>query len=156
MAKKKEYVKRLGREGADDGWHFLTGGEESIKALAAAVGFRYAYDAETDLFIHASGIMVATPGGELARYIYGVEYPPRDLRLALVEASEGRIGTITDQVLLFCYHYDPVTGKYSVAALSLIRMGGIITLAIIAGFVVRMLRKDAAARRSPHDVGAGT
>ncbi len=147
VAKKKEYVKRLGRPAAETSWHFLTGDEENIKKLAAAVGFRYAYDPKTDLFIHAAGIMVATPDGRLARYLYGVEYAPRDLRLSLVEASEGRLGTLSDQVLLFCYQYDPHSGTYSVAALSLVRGGGILTVVLIAGFVTLMLRREKAARR---------
>ncbi len=122
LGKQKQYVKRYGRGPA--GWHFLTGDEAQIKTLANAVGFRYSYDPSTKQFAHASAIMVVTPQGKLSRYLYGVDYPARDMRLALVEASENRIGTPVDQILLFCYHYDPVTGKYGAAALGLMRFAG--------------------------------
>ena len=106
------YLRRYGRPDTANGWHFLTGDEANIKALTDAVGFHYKYDAATDQFAHASGIMILTPDGRLSHYFYGVEYAPRDVRLGLVEASQNKIGSPVDQILLFCYHYDPATGKY--------------------------------------------
>jgi protein SCO1 len=127
-AKKESYLNRYGRSGAAGGWHFLTGHEESIQALTRAVGFRYAFDSQTRQYAHASGIMLLTPQGRVSRYFYGIEYSPRDLRLGLVEASAGKIGNVTDQLLLFCYHYDPREGKYSAIILNFIRLGGALTL----------------------------
>jgi protein SCO1 len=111
-AKKANYVEKYKRKGAAEGWHFLTGQEDAIKQLADTAGFHYKYDPITKQFAHASGIMVLTPEGKIARYFYGIEYKPRDFRLGLVEASQNKIGTLADQVLLFCFHYDPMTGKY--------------------------------------------
>jgi protein SCO1 len=141
-AKKQAYVQRYGRTGAADGWHFLTGDEASIRELTDAVGFRYAYDARTGEYAHASGIMVATPEGRLARYFYGVDYPSRDVRLGLIEASQNRIGNPVDQVLLYCFEYDPTTGGYGLVILRLIRLGGIVTVALLGSFVIVMLRRD--------------
>jgi len=140
LGKQKQYVKRYGRGPA--GWHFLTGAEAQIKTLANAVGFRYSYDPSTKQFAHASAITVVTPQGRLSRYLYGVDYPARDMRLALVEASENRIGTPVDQILLFCYHYDPVTGKYGAAALGLMRFAGITFVLILSTFLIIMWRRD--------------
>jgi protein SCO1/2 len=140
LEKQKQYVKRYGHGAA--GWHFLTGDESQIKSLAGAVGFRYAYDPKTKLFAHASAIMMLTPQGRLSRYLYGVDYAARDMRLALVEASENRIGTPVDQILLFCYHYDPVTGKYGAAALSLMRFAGVAFVLILSTFLIIMWRRD--------------
>lgn len=142
QAKKKAYLQEYGRPDAEAGWHFLTGSEESIRRLTDAVGFRYSYDPEIDQYAHASGIMVLTPEGRLARYFYGIEYSTRDLRLALVEASENRIGNPVDQFLLFCFHYDPTTGKYSAYALNLIRLGGIITVLGLSIFIIAMKKKE--------------
>ncbi len=111
-AKKKTYVERYGRPGAEQGWHFLTGEQSSIDRLTEAVGFHYTYDARNDQFAHASGIMILTPEGKLARYFYDIKYSSRDVRLGLVEASQGKIATPTDRVLLYCFHYDPIEGKY--------------------------------------------
>lgn len=141
--KRAEYLDIYRREGAESGWHFLTGEEEQIRALAESVGFRYAYDPETDEYAHASGIMVLTPGGVVARYFYGVEYSPRDLRLGLIEASESRIGSPVDQVLLFCYHYDPLTGKYSFTIMNILRVAGALTLLGIVTLIVTLLRREA-------------
>jgi protein SCO1/2 len=138
-AKKQLYVNYLPekrRAAATNGWHFLTGDEANIKALAAAVGFRYHWDEATNQFAHASGIMVLTPEGKLAQYYYGIEYSPRDLRLGLVEASANRIGTPVDQLLLYCYHYDPATGTYGAAVLNMVRLGGVLT---IVGIVILLL-----------------
>jgi protein SCO1 len=129
--KKEMYVGMYGRPGAAQGWHFLTGDEPQIKQLADAVGFRYAYDPDTKQFAHASAIMLLTPEGKISRYFYGIQYPTRDLRLGLVEASEGKIGTPVDQVLLFCYHYDPATGKYGLLISHVIQAGGALTVLII-------------------------
>jgi protein SCO1/2 len=136
-AKKATYVEHYGRPGADLGWHFLTGEQASIDQLTQAAGFRYHYDARTDQFAHASGIMVLTPQGRIARYFYGITYPPRDLRLGLVEASAGRIGSPVDQVLLLCYHYDPATGTYAAAAMRFVRLGGVVTVAALGIFLWR-------------------
>jgi protein SCO1 len=130
-AKQAMYTGMYGRPGAAEGWHFLTGDEPEIKHLAQAVGFRYAYDAESKQFAHASVIMMLTPEGRLSRYFYGIEYPQRDVRLGLVEASQGKIGSAIDQVLLFCYHYDPHTGKYGLLISRVIQLAGVLT--VLAG-----------------------
>jgi protein SCO1/2 len=139
------------------GWHFLTGDQASIDALARAIGFRYAYDAQSGEYAHASGFVVATPQGQLSRYLFGVEYITRDLRLALVEASRGRVGNLIDQVLLLCYHYDPATGRYGFAIVSAVRAAGILTVALIVGFVVRSLLRERSLRtRAAHAHGGGS
>lgn len=125
---------------AASGWHFLTGDKSQIDAVAEAVGFRYAFDERTNQFAHASGVMVATPEGKLSRYFYGIDYAPRDLRLALVESSAGKIGNAVDQIILYCYHYDPTTGKYGFRIMSAMRIGGIMTvLGVIA--LIMILRR---------------
>jgi protein SCO1/2 len=150
--KKANYVAEYGRAGAETAWHFLTGDEPSIQALTSAVGFRYRYDPKSDQYAHAAGIMVLTPGGQISRYLFGIEYAPKDIRLALVEASAGKIGSFVDQVLLFCYHYDPETGTYGAAAINGIRAGGVLTLVGIGLFMFLSWRRDQRARRG----GAGT
>ena len=137
-AKKKNYLARYGRDGAAAGWHFLTGEQESIKPLADAVGFHYTYDPVSDQYAHASGIMVLTPQGKIARYLYGISYSPRDVRLALVEASQEKIGSPVDAVLLYCFHYDARTGKYNADVMNFVRFGGGLTVAVLAGFFVVM------------------
>ncbi len=113
-AKKKEQIlHRYKRAGAEQGWHFLVGQQDSINAVAKAAGFQYEYDPKTGQFAHSTAIMVLTPQGKIAQYYYGIEYPPKDLRLALVDASQQKIGTVVDELLLYCYHYDPEKGKYS-------------------------------------------
>lgn len=141
-AKKHSYVQQYGRPGASEGWHFLTGDETSVAALTEAVGFRYAWDEETQQFAHAGAILILTPEGRLARYLYGVEYPPRDLRLALVEASENKIGSPVDQLLLLCFHYDPMTGKYGFVIMSALRILGLATLLALGTFIFIMVRRD--------------
>lgn len=137
--------------GATAGWHFLTGDQASIDALASTIGFRYAYDPESGEFAHASGFVVATPQGQLSRYLFGVEYITRDLRLALVEASQGRVGSLIDQVLLLCYHYDPATGRYGFAIVTAVRAAGILTVALIAAYVWRSLARERSRRlRAAH------
>jgi protein SCO1/2 len=140
--KKGAYLKRYGRAGADRGWHFLTGGEASIGRLAGAVGFHYAYDARSDQYAHPAGIVLATPGGRIARYYFGISYPARDLRLGLVEAAAGKIGSPMDQILLMCFHYDPRTGKYNVAIMNAIRLLGCLTVAGLGTFMLVMFRRD--------------
>lgn len=132
--KKASYLKRYGRPEAGEGWHFLTGDEDAIRALTESVGFRYVYDAERGEYAHASGIVVLTPEGRIARYFFGVEYPPKDVRLGLVEAADGKIGGFVDQVLLYCFHYDPVTGRYGTAVMRLVRLGGVLTLVALGAF----------------------
>lgn len=141
-AKKKTYVERYGRFGAGQGWHFLTGEEGSIQRLTESVGFHYTYDARHDQFAHASGIMILTPDGKLARYFFDINYSPRDLRLGLVEASTGKIASPVDQVLLYCFHYDPAEGKYGVAIMRFIRLGGVLTLVSLGMFLGHMWRKE--------------
>ena len=141
-SKKKMYMKRYGRANTANGWHFLTGDEANIKALADAVGFHYKYDPATDQFAHASGIMVLTPEGRLSRYFYGVEYAPRDVRLGLVEASQNKIGNLVDEALLFCYHYDPSTGKYGAVAIDFLRLAGVIFFIFGMGWMVMAWRRD--------------
>ena len=144
---KDSYINWYNRLGASEGWHFLTGDQQAIDRLTEAVGFKYAYDEETKQFAHASGIMVLTPGGKLARYFYGVEYQSKDLRLGLVEASENRIGSAVDQILLYCYHYDPTTGKYGPVVMNILRLAGIFTLlALVAMFIVMRRRNTARLR----------
>ncbi len=122
-AKKRNYLRRYGRPDTANGWHFLTGEPANIKALTDAAGFRYRWDAASRQFAHASGIFLLTPEGRISRYFYGVEYPPRDLRLGLVEASRRKIGNAVDALLLFCYHYDPATGKYGALVMNILRLG---------------------------------
>lgn len=141
-AKKREYLDRYRRAGAEAGWHFLTGDEPSIQALTRAVGFRYTFDPKSGQWAHASGVMVLTPGGRLARYFYGVEYSGRDLRLALVEASANKIGSPADQFLLFCFHYDPATTKYGLAIMNLIRAAGAVTVFGIGAMLFVLFRRE--------------
>jgi protein SCO1/2 len=146
--KKAEYLRRYAK--SSTGWHFLTGAEPQIRQLAEAVGFRYAYDPRTRQYAHASAIMVLTPGGRLSRYFYGIEYAPRDLRLGLVEASENKIGSPADQLLLYCYHYDPSTGKYSAIVMNIVRLAGALTLLIFGALLAWMWRRDLRrSRRTP-------
>ena len=141
-AKRDLYLKRYRRPSAASGFHFLTGRPESIARLTDAVGFHFKYDEAIDQFAHAAGITILTPQGHVSRYLYGIEYAPRDLRLALVEAADGKIGSIADQALLFCFHYDPVTGKYGFAVMSLVRLGGIVTVGAFLAFVWASRRKE--------------
>ena len=135
-AKKKEFLKRYGRANAAAGWHFLTGPAESINALTKAVGFQYQYDAARNQYAHATAILVLTPQGRISRYFYGVDFPPKDLRMGLVEASQGKIGNAVDQVLLYCYHYDPATGKYGAIVTNMLKLGGGITILFIGGLIL--------------------
>jgi protein SCO1/2 len=139
-AKKAVYLERYQRPGAASAWHFLTGRPASIEQLTRGAGFRYAWDEQTGQFAHPSGIIVLTPDGRLARYLFGIEYGPRDLRLALVEASAGKIGSAVDAVLLYCYHYDPLTGRYGLMVRRAIQIGGAVTVLGLGAFILTMLR----------------
>jgi protein SCO1/2 len=141
-AKKEAYIRMYGRPGAAEGWHFLTGDEASIKKLTEAVGFYYNYDSTRDEYAHPTGIMVVTPQGKLARYLYGIDFPPTDLRLGLVEAAENRIGSPVDQILLMCYHYDPVVGKYTVTIMTFVRLAGLVTVGAIGAVIATFLWRD--------------
>jgi protein SCO1 len=146
-AKKSDFIKRYSRPGADAGWHFLTGDEATVQRLTESVGFRYNYDTENARYAHATGIMILTPEGKIARYFYGIEFSPRDLRLGLIEASAKRIGSPIDQLLLFCYHYDPATGKYGLLMTNLIRFAGIATALALGSYIFLMLRGES--KRQP-------
>jgi protein SCO1/2 len=140
--KRDAYLRAYGRPDSSPGWHFLTGTEKDIRRVADAVGFHYVYDPEIDQYAHASGVVVVTPAGVLSRYLFGVRFPRTDLRLALVESSEGRIGTAVDQLLLLCYHYDPTTGKYGVLIMNVLRGAGALTVTALLGFVAVSRRRE--------------
>ncbi len=141
-SKKADLVQRYGRRGAAAGWHFLSGEEGAIRQLTQAIGFRYTFDAATDQYAHAAGIVILTPQARIFRYMYGIEYSPRDLRLSLVEASDNKIGSPIDQAVLFCYRYDPATGKYSLLVMNVIRMAGLVTVGALGIFIVVMRRRE--------------
>ncbi|SPE29915.1 Uncharacterized protein SCO1/SenC/PrrC, involved in biogenesis of respiratory and photosynthetic systems [Acidobacteriia bacterium SbA2] len=144
-AKKAVYVGLYGRKGAETGWHFLTGDEAEIQQLTRAVGFRYRYDPQAKQFVHATGIMLLTPQGRIARYFYGIYYPSRDLRLGLVEASANKIGSPVDEVLLFCCRYDPATGKYGMLISRVIQISGLMTILVLGGLILTLSRSRRAA-----------
>jgi len=154
-AKKQDYLKRYGRPGAASGWHFLTGPAESINALTKAVGFQYQYDSNSNQYAHATAIMVLTPQGRISRYFYGVDYPPKDLRMGLVEASQGKIGNAVDAVLLYCYHYDPTTGKYGAIVTNILKLGAGFTVLLLGGLIFILWRMDKVAARR-RDFGHAT
>jgi protein SCO1 len=141
-AKRDVYAGQYGRPGARENWHFLTGDQPSIDALTQAVGFHYAYDSASRQYAHAAAILVLTPRGRIARYYYGVQYPGRDVRLGLVEASEGKIGTPTDHALLYCYQYDPATGKYGLVVMNVVRAAGGLTVLVLGIFMLVMFRRE--------------
>ncbi|HEV2904083.1 MAG TPA: SCO family protein [Pyrinomonadaceae bacterium] len=140
-AKKQTYVKAYNRTSGNAGWHFLTGDDANIKRVTDAVGFRYKWDEKTNQFAHASGIFVTTPEGKLARYFYGIEYPHHWVRLALVEASQNHIGTPVDTLMLYCYHYDPATGKYGASVMNGMKVAGVITVGLIVGMLLKLRRR---------------
>ena len=141
-AKKATYLEHYDRPETAGGWHYLTGEEDQIRRVTEATGFKYAYDEQRDEYGHAAAVMIATPDGRLSRYLFGVEYSARDMRLALVEASDGKLGTIVDRLLLLCYHYDPARGKYSAVAMNLVRAGGVLTVGALAAFMILTRRRD--------------
>jgi protein SCO1/2 len=145
-AKKAPVMKRYARSGAADGWHFLTGPQESITALTKAAGFQYQFDPKTGQFAHTTAIMVLTPQGKIAQYYYGVDYAPRDVRLGLVQAADNKIGNLVDQVLLYCYHYDPNTGKYGAMVTRILRLSGMATI-LILGTMIAMLARRGSERK---------
>ncbi len=140
--KKRDIMKRYGRPGTEQGWHFLTGQADQINALTSAVGFQYQFDPKTQQYAHATAIVMLTPDRHIAEYFYGVEFAPKDLRLGLVQASQGKIGNLTDAVLLYCYHYDPRTGKYGAIVSNILKIGGLATLLILGTFMFVMFRAD--------------
>lgn len=141
-SKRDVYVGQYGRSGATNHWHFLTGEQSSIDALTTAVGFRYAYDSSIRQYAHAAAILILTPDGRIDRYFYGVQYQARDVRLGLIEASQGKIGSLTDQALLYCYQYDPMTGKYSLVVMNVLRAAGGLTVLILAIFMTAMFLRE--------------
>jgi protein SCO1 len=135
--KKHEALARFARPTTDGGWHFLTGTRDSIDAVTKAANFSYSYDEKSKTYGHASGILLLTPDGRISRYFFGVEYPPSNVRLGLVDASAGKIGTPVDHLLLFCYQYDPTRARYSATVLTVLRMGAVVTLfCMVLGFVI--------------------
>ena len=140
--KKKDYLKRYGRPNSASGWHFLIGPPESIDALTKAVGFQYQYDPSIQQYAHATAIMVLTPQGHISRYFYGVDFPPKDLRMGLVEASQGKIGNAVDAVLLYCYHYNPETGKYGAIVGNILRLAAAATILMLGTFLFILWRLD--------------
>lgn len=138
--KKARYLEQYNREGASEGWHFLTGDQSSIARLCEAVGFKYTFDTQTNQFAHAAGIMVVTPQGKLARYFYGIEYPPKNLKFGLMEASENRIGSPVDRLILYCYRYDPMTGKYGVVVMRVMQVAGVVTVIAIIILLLALRR----------------
>ncbi len=151
-SRRRVSLQRYGRDGADEGFHFLTGRSAAVSALMEQIGFRTVYDEESGEFSHVSTIVVVTPDGVVSRYFPGIEYPPRDVRLSLVEAADEQIGTVVDKVLLYCFRYDPTTGKYTAATMNLIRAGGVLTLLLMGAYVIRNLRRE---QRRRATAGAG-
>jgi protein SCO1/2 len=147
-AKKDTYLKRYQRPGAAAGWHFLTGEPAEIARLTKAVGFRYTWDERIRQYAHPAGVVVLTPEGKIARYLFGIEYAPKDLRFALVEASQGRVGGVVDQAILYCYQYDPMTGKYGTAIMRLLRVASLLTLGALGAFIFTMWRRERRAARA--------
>jgi protein SCO1/2 len=149
-AKKRAHLQHWKRQDTAAGWHFLTADEAAIKQVTSAAGFTYEWDEATQQYAHVSGLLTVTPDGRLSRYFYGVEYSPKDLRLALVESGQGRIGSVVEELLLYCYMYDPTSGRYGLVFMNLVRLGGALTVVLIAGFVLLMRRRDARAAVERH------
>jgi protein SCO1/2 len=147
-AKKASYIARYKQPGGAGAWHFLTGDQRSIDRVTKAAGFRYVWDQDTQQFAHPTGVMVLTPDGRLARYLFGIEYGPRDLRYAIVDASKGKVGSAVDSLALYCYHYDPAAGKYTVAIMRLVRAGGAATVLALGAFIFIMTRKERQGKRA--------
>jgi protein SCO1/2 len=141
-AKKDVYVKDYGRPGAETGWHFLTGQAEAITRLTEAAGYRYKWDKDTKQWAHVSAIMVLTPDGRLSQYLYGIEFSSRDLRLSLIQASRNKIGTLVDRILLYCYHYNPETGKYGLVIMNTVRIASLATVFALAAFIILSRRRE--------------
>ncbi|HYO80176.1 MAG TPA: SCO family protein [Bryobacteraceae bacterium] len=154
QAKKKWYIEQYGREQASSGWHFLTDYQGNAKRLADQVGFRFRWDFKTEQWAHAAVIMMLTPEGRISRYLYGLDYKPRDMRLALTEASEGRLGTVGDRLLLFCFHYDPVSRSYVPFAKNLMKLGGVVTV-LVMGMILSFLWRRERRRTVPAELPDG-
>ena len=152
-AKKKSLLARYHRPGAEQGWHFLTGDQRNIEALTKSVGFDYRFDPSSGQWAHAAAIMVLTPQGKISKYFYGIEFAPKDLRFGLIDASGNKIGTAVDQILLYCYHYNPATGKYGAVIMNVLRLAGAATALILGGFVFIMFRRDASLQTPPARIG---
>ncbi len=140
--KKKTYLESYRRAGAENGWHFLTGEEDAIRKLTSTVGFNYTFDQQSNQFAHASGILVLTPDGKISHYFYGIEYAPRDVRLGLIEASAGKIGSAVDQILLLCFHYDPTAGKFGLVIVRIVQLTGFATMLALGSYIFIMLRRE--------------
>jgi protein SCO1/2 len=140
--KKASYVERYDRAGTEQGWHFLTGTQDSIDRVTSAAGFSYKWDEKSNQFAHAAGVMIVTPSGKMSRYFYGIDYAPRDIKLGLIDSSENKVSNPTEKLLLYCYHYDPATGKYGLAILNIIRLGGVATLMGLGAMVFVFWRRN--------------
>jgi protein SCO1/2 len=149
-AKKRAHLDHWSVRDTSDGWHFLTGDEQSIRRVTSAAGFSYQWDAKAQQFAHISGILVANADGTLSRYFYGVEFSPRDLRLALVDSGKGKVGSVIDELLLYCFQYDPSHGRYGAVFMNILRLGGVATVALIVGFIVLMRRREMRSARESH------
>lgn len=153
-AARAETISRFGRPGTEAGWHFLTGPQAAITALTASVGFRYVYDTGRNEFSHAAGIVILTPEGRVSRYLYGIEYAPRDLRLALIESADRKIGTLVDQALLYCFHYDPAIGRYSAMTMRIVRIGAALTVLGVVLMITLLRRRSPEQPHEPGTLGA--
>jgi protein SCO1/2 len=149
-AKKRAHLEHWSVRETAGGWHFLTGDEATIQRVTSAAGFTYKWDEPTGQFAHVSGLLVVTADGRLSRYFYGVEYSPKDLRLALVDSGEGRVGSVIDELLLYCFHYDPSRGRYGVVFMNVLRLGGILTAGVMAAFIALMWRRESRATAERH------
>jgi protein SCO1/2 len=149
-AKKQAHLQHWSSQATTAGWHFLTGDEATIRQVTSAAGFTYQWDEKSGQYAHVSGLLTLTPDGRLSRYFYGVEYSPRELRMALVESGEGRVGSPVEELLLYCFQYDPTSGRYGVVVMNVVRLGGLLTVALMAGFVLVMRRRDARAPVERH------
>jgi protein SCO1 len=149
-AKKRAHLEYWSARDTANGWHFLTGDEATIRRVTSAAGFNYLWDDKSNQFAHVSGVLTLTPDGRLARYFYGVEYSPKELRMALVESSQGRVGSPVEELLLYCYQYDPTTGRYGLVIMNLVRLGGALTVAGIVAFIFVMRRRESRAPVERH------
>lgn len=141
-SKRAEMIKLYGERGAPSGWRFLIGDDVNVRKLTESIGFHYVYDPNSDLFAHASALVLLTPDGRISRYFFGIDYAPRDLRLGLVEASKGAVGSVVDELLLYCFQYDPLTGRYGVIIMNVLRVAGALTVALLGGFMLAAFRRD--------------
>jgi len=149
--KKASYVERYGRSSSENGWHFLTGTQEAIEKITSAAGFNFKWDEKSEQFAHAAGVMIVTPSGKMSRYFYGIDYAPRDIKFGLMESGENKVGNPAEKLLLYCYHYDPATGKYGFAILNIIRLGGVATLMGLGAMVFVFWRRN----KKKEPVGTG-